>query len=119
MKRNFKISSTLSQSLHNAHTAQPHPSTTQLSAAAAAAQLSSTHHSSAQLSSAQLSELSLFLHGRSKGVQFPPPANRLTGVVYTDGKMLPPHDSARKAWPYPANKWRKLVITPVFVNYSS
>src|SRR5439155_17800031 len=50
MKRNFKISSTLSQSLHNAHTAQPHPSTTQLSAAsaAAAAQLSSTHHSSAQ-----------------------------------------------------------------------
>src|SRR5439155_5172887 len=114
MKRNFKISSTLSQSLHNAHTAQPHPSTTQLSAAAAAAQLSSTHHSSAQLS-----ELSLFLHGRSKGVQFPPPANRLTGVVYTDGKILPPHDSARKAWPYPANKWRKLVITPVFVNYSS
>jgi len=62
MKRNFKISSTLSQ--HNSAQRSSSSSTAQLNAS--------------QLSSAQLSELSLFIHGRSKGVQFSLPANRLT-----------------------------------------
>ena len=53
----------------------------EISFTAASAQPSTAQHqpSPAQRITAQLSELSLFLHGRSKGVQFPPPANRLTG----------------------------------------
>ena len=38
------------------------------------------------------------------------------GVVYMQGKMLPPPRGEPNILLYPANKWRKLVQTPGFVS---